>query len=128
MKAAAALQGMDLNYNQSHRALRAVFSSAWEQDKNSFQLLIPYLKKFDELNPGSSVKYERDADYHIERVFICPGFMKETLRYVRPMMSLDAAHLKSQWKGTLYVASVKTASDKLYPVSCCSVDHEGKRK
>jgi hypothetical protein len=32
-------------------------------------------------------------------------------------MSLDAAHLKSKWKGTLYIASVKTACDEIYPVA-----------
>jgi hypothetical protein len=32
-------------------------------------------------------------------------------------MSLDAAHLKSKWKGTLYVASVKTACDEIFPVA-----------
>jgi MULE transposase domain len=32
-------------------------------------------------------------------------------------MSLDACHLKSQWKGTLYVASVTTGLDEIYPVA-----------
>ena len=53
----------------------------------------------------------------IERIFVCPGIMKTTLRHVRPVMSLDAAHLKSKWKGTLYTASVKTGSDEIYPVA-----------
>ena len=43
--------------------------------------------------------------------------MKTTLRYVRPVISLDAAHLKSEWLGTLYVASVKTTCDEIYPVA-----------
>jgi hypothetical protein len=43
--------------------------------------------------------------------------MKNTLKYVRPVMSLDAAHLKSKWGGTLYIASVKTGNDKIYPVA-----------
>jgi len=33
------------------------------------------------------------------------------------VMSLDATHLRSEWKGTLYVASVKTACNELYPVA-----------
>jgi hypothetical protein len=43
--------------------------------------------------------------------------MKTALRYVTPVMSLDAAHLKSEWKGTLYFATTKTACDDLYPVA-----------
>ena len=32
-------------------------------------------------------------------------------------MSLDVAHLKSKWKGTLYVALVKTPCDEIFPVA-----------
>ena len=40
-----------------------------------------------------------------------------SMRYVRPVLSLDAAHLNSRWKGTLYIASTKTACDEIYPVA-----------
>jgi MULE transposase domain/SWIM zinc finger len=43
--------------------------------------------------------------------------MDTSLRYVRPVVSLDAMHLKSVWKGTLYIASTKTACDEIYPVA-----------
>jgi MULE transposase domain len=43
--------------------------------------------------------------------------MKESLRYVRPNMSLDATHLKSYSKGTLYLATVKTGLNELYTVA-----------
>jgi hypothetical protein len=39
------------------------------------------------------------------------------MTYVRPVLSLDAAHLRSQWNGTLYVASVQSACDEIYPVA-----------
>ena len=53
--------------------------------------------------------------------------MKEAMKYVRPIMSLDAAHLKSQWRGTMYVASVKTASDSIYPVAM-AISRENENK
>jgi hypothetical protein len=37
--------------------------------------------------------------------------------FARPVMSLDACHLKSQWKGTLCAASVLTGMDNIYPVA-----------
>ena len=63
-------------------------------------------------------KLDIDADgNYLNRLFVCPGIMKTTLRHVRPVISLDAAHLKSEWMGTLYVASVKTTCDEIYPVA-----------
>ena len=120
MKAAANLQGLTVTYKQSHRALQQVTKRKWELDKGSFQLIIPYLSKFEEMNPDSTVDYkleiEADGNY-LNRLFVCPGIMKTTLRHVRPVISLDAAHLKSEWMGTLYVASVKTTCDEIYPVA-----------
>ena len=63
------------------------------------------------------MEYKVDTSYNMECIILCPGIMKEVIKHVRPIMSLDAAHLKSQWRGTLYVASVKTACDNIYPVA-----------
>jgi MULE transposase domain len=43
--------------------------------------------------------------------------MESSIMFARPVMSLDACHLKSQWKETLYAASVLTAMDNVYPVA-----------
>jgi MULE transposase domain len=42
--------------------------------------------------------------------------MESSIMFARPVMSLDACHLKSQWKGMLYAASVLTRIDNVYPV------------
>jgi MULE transposase domain len=36
--------------------------------------------------------------------------------FAHPVMSVDACHLKSQWKWMLYTASVLTGMDNVYPV------------
>jgi hypothetical protein len=43
--------------------------------------------------------------------------MNDSLHYVKPIMSLDATHLKSGSKGVLYLATVKTGLNELYPVA-----------
>ena len=116
-KAAANLGGFKAMYKQSYHAVKRSQSDTLEKHVCSFQLIVPYLNKFEELNPGSTTASERDPENNMKRLFICPGIMATAMKYVRPMMSLDAAHLKSQWRGTMYIASVKTASDKIYPVA-----------
>ena len=42
--------------------------------------------------------------------------MNESLLYVRPVVSLDAARLKGAHNGTLYVASVLSGANDVYPI------------
>jgi len=68
--------------------------------KVSSEMIYPYLQKFKETNPGTVTVVERDlSTHHIQKLFLCPGIMNDHLKYVRPIMSLDAIQLKSDWKG-----------------------------
>jgi hypothetical protein len=114
IKASANLEGFSVMY----RAVATAKSLSASRSQRSFQLIGPYIEKFKELNKNSIAVVERnDSTNMVKRVFmLCPGIMDTALKHVRPIISLDAAHLKSEeWKGTLYVASVKAACDEIYP-------------
>ena len=50
-------------------------------------------------------------------MFVIPGFINSILKFVRPVVSLDAAHLKLvDHTGTLYIASVLSAANEVYPI------------
>lgn len=127
MAAAAILETPILTYHQSYRVIQQSNCYRREQEKLSFQSIIPYLHKFTALNQGSTTRYEADNDHRITRLFVCPGIVKEKMSLVRPVMSLDAAPMKSNWGGTLYVASVRTGCDELYPVAF-SIMHENENE
>jgi hypothetical protein len=78
-----------------------------------FRNVIEEMKKN---NTGSVIGYRRDDDNCIADIYIFPGFMNVSLSFVRPVVSLDAAHLKSVHKGTLYVASVLSGANEVYPI------------
>ena len=42
--------------------------------------------------------------------------MYDSLKFVRPIISLDATHLKSKYKETLLAAAVSSATNELYPL------------
>ncbi|KAG7372472.1 MULE transposase domain containing protein [Nitzschia inconspicua] len=118
MKAAANIQSVRASYNQAYRAIgRAMANGPREKQQASFGLIMSYLKHFQLRNEDSTVKAESDADQRLRRLGICPGIMRRSLQHVRPVLSLDGAHLLSKWKGTLYIASVQTACSNIYPVS-----------
>ena len=56
------------------------------------------------------------ANDHITDIYIFPGFMNNSLPFVRPVVSLDAAHLRSVHRGTLYVASVLSSANEVCPI------------
>ena len=75
------------------------------------------MEEFQNKNPESAVFYERDSDKAITSLFICPAIMNNKLRFVRPVISLDAAHLSSENKGTLYLATIKSGNDEILPIA-----------
>jgi hypothetical protein len=100
-KAAANVSGELFTYNQGYRAIKA---EDGEIDRNamiSFHLVVPCLEQFKELNPGEEVHYTLNYG-KLDSIFICPDIMNTSLCFMRPVMSLDATHLKSKYKDTLY--------------------------
>ncbi|KAG7344072.1 hypothetical protein IV203_022080 [Nitzschia inconspicua] len=114
-----------LSYKQCYGGVNARKESKIISDSMSFQLVGPYVQTFAEQNPGSTAFMERGSNNRIQRVFVCPSFANDVLMCVRPVISIDAAHMRSEWKGTLYLATVKSALDNLYPVAfAITVDGE----
>jgi hypothetical protein len=86
-------------------------------DVMNFQLIIPYLDKMWKCNPLSLVGYTRGTeDCNIIDLHFFPSIANDVLKTVRPVISLDTAHLRSKYKGTLYVASVLSGGNNIYPI------------
>jgi hypothetical protein len=118
VKSSVNTEHLDITYMQCHSVLSKRKESSHAVAKASYQKLVPYLKEFLRLNPGSAAISELDDDNHLDRVFVCPSIMQRSLTHVRPVMSLDAAPIRTtRGGGILYMASVKSACNHLYPVA-----------
>ena len=83
----------------------------------NFQLIIPYLEEMRKFNPLSVIGYTKDDAFdNIIDLHFFPAISNEILHFVRPVISLDAAHLRSKYKGILYIASVLSGGDDIYPI------------
>ncbi len=51
------------------------------------------------------IGYTRDEEKRLVDLHVFHGIMNGVLKFVRPVVSLDATHLRSKHKGTLNVAS-----------------------
>jgi hypothetical protein len=128
IKATKALAGKTPTYNQAYKVLSKHQEDERFGDTQNYKLLIPYLQEFKQRNNNSIVNWDRDNNKAITNLFVCPSIMNNKLRYVRPVMSLDAAHLSSDSKGTLYLATIKSGNDKIIIVAIgMTIDNENLR-
>jgi hypothetical protein len=116
VKTAGTKNNMSVPYQVAYRALNEDNLQQKKASVKNFQLIVPYLEEMRKLNPMSVIGYTRGDGFDIVDLHFFPGFANDVLRYVRPVISLDAAHLRSEYKGMLYIASVLSGNDDIYPI------------
>ena len=55
-------------------------------------------------NPGSKIALTRNGN-RFENLFVCPSACINAFRYCLPILALDACHLKSKYKGSLFAVT-----------------------
>jgi hypothetical protein len=113
---AGTMQKRSVPYHAAYRALHHDKLLQKKASVKNFQMIGPYLTEMEKSNTGSEIGYHVGETCEIEYLYFFPGFIKDVLTFVRPVISVDAAHLKSVYKGMLYIASVKTGYDDIYPI------------
>ncbi len=100
-----------------HIALSIInLAPTWGRVQMNFELLPGYIKAMKQLNLDSVIGYSHDSEKSIRHVHVFPCFMNAVLKFVRPVISLDAARLKSISKETMYVSSVLSGTNEVYPI------------
>ena len=129
MKTAGTKNNEVLTYSQSHRILGGHNSQATENFVKNFQLIGPYLTVMADLNPSSVMGYStKTSTNEIVDFHFFPGFINDVLKHVLPVISVDAAHLKSIYRGTMFIATVKSGNNDIYPIGLLfSSGNEDKR-
>ena len=65
--------------------MEAVLQKKLEEDVSSFELIVPYLQKFCNLNDGAMVEHEVDENGCMQQLFVCPSFMNSAIRHACPI-------------------------------------------
>jgi hypothetical protein len=103
-------------YMVARRALNDDVLQQKQVSVKNFQLIVPYLDKLRKSKPMSVIGYTRQDTFNIMDQHFFPGFVNEVLSFVRPVISVDATHLRSNYHGMLYIASVLSGNDDIYPI------------
>ena len=107
-------EGEDITYNMSWRELQEVKEITRKVVEKAFELVIPFLEESKENNPNPMVEWLVDDQNQIEHVFVCPAYTDKVLSYMHPVISIDAAHLKLAYRGTILIYLGLTGNDKEY--------------
>jgi hypothetical protein len=71
----------------------------------NFQLIVSYLQAMIKANKNSVTGFSRGVGFDIMDIFF-PSFVNDVLSFLRPVISFDAAHLRIEYRGMLYIASL----------------------
>jgi hypothetical protein len=104
---------VDRCYRAKKEALRQIFGS----DSSQYRLTRRYALTILSTNPGSSAYVCRDGAF-FQRMYICLEVCKKGFKSgCRPMLCLDACHLKEEYEGQLLYAIGVDGNDDIFPIA-----------
>lgn len=110
---------IELNYPVVYSAKKLALAELYGNDAMSYDDLRWYLEALQHHNPGSYVDLEVNASTNqFERVFIALSACIRGFEYCRPMIFLDATHLKGR-PGVLMGATTKNGNQGIFCFVLC---------
>jgi hypothetical protein len=93
--------GANITYRTAQRGKRLRIEDMTASETVSFQYIQPYFQKIEKKMPGSVAVMERDKDNKLLCTFVMLDPMIESFKFGLPVLSVDACHLRNQFKGCL---------------------------
>ncbi|MEL6629367.1 MAG: hypothetical protein AAFQ92_27920, partial [Bacteroidota bacterium] len=108
----------DVPKHAAYRCLRQFVDMDAEEEILTYQLIIPYIRSFRTLNKKGVAEYSLTANgKSVRRVFFCPPSSNEAIRWMPPVISLDACHTKDGCSSMIYAFTCLTGAGKIYTLA-----------
>ncbi|XP_052172166.1 uncharacterized protein LOC127788091 [Diospyros lotus] len=109
---------VQIMYTKAWRSLQFAKRLAYGNADEPFQQLPSYFHMLKETNHGSITIIEIDENNHLlYSFFALRASLKGFRSYIRPIVSVDATHLKGKYKGVIFVAICKDGEEMNYPIA-----------
>ncbi|KAK0576875.1 hypothetical protein LWI29_024713 [Acer saccharum] len=110
--------GIHLSYNKAYRSKEHALSQVFGDPRESFQRLSSYFYVLEQANPGTMTKIKTDSRNRLKYAFMAIGASIEGFNsIIRPVIFIDATHLKARTRGVLLVAVCKDGNGMIYPLA-----------
>ncbi|XP_033142881.1 uncharacterized protein LOC117132524 [Brassica rapa] len=116
--------GVVITYSKAWRSQEHGQDIARGTPDDSYEALPSWFHMIKEKNPGSVTFIEVDAVGKFKYAFLSLGPSIRGFKLMRKVLSVDGAHLKSKYKGTLLAATAQDGNFHLYPIAFAIVDSE----
>ncbi|GKA78511.1 transposase, MuDR, MULE transposase domain protein [Tanacetum coccineum] len=109
---------VNLSYQQAWRGKDYGIEHIRGSPYESFEMLSYYCHNLERKNPGTVTRIKTDEKGVFEMLFIAIGASIRTfINYLRPLLIIDAAHLKGTYKGTNLVAVGMDGNNQIVPIA-----------
>ncbi|CAL9010630.1 unnamed protein product, partial [Prunus brigantina] len=110
--------GVSISYSTAWRSRELAFKRIRGSAEESYSLLPCYCYELERTNPGTLTYIETDAADHFLYFFMAIGACIRGFKSsMRPVIAVDATHLKCKYKGVLFVATAFDGNRNIYPVA-----------
>ncbi|KAL0713563.1 hypothetical protein Bca4012_020541 [Brassica carinata] len=116
--------GVAISYLKVWRGQEHAQDLARGTPDESFEALPSWFHMLKKKNPGSVTFIEVDSVGKFKYAFLSFGPSIRGFKLMRKVLSIDGAHLKSKYKGTLLAATAQDGNFHLYPLAFAVVDSE----
>ncbi|GJU25401.1 phospholipase-like protein [Tanacetum coccineum] len=106
------------HYQQAWRGKDYCMQQIRGSPYESFEMLPYYCYNLERKNEGTVTRIKTDEKGVFEMLFIALGASIRTfVNYLRPLLIIDAAHLKGQYKGTNLIAVGMDGNNQIVPIA-----------
>ncbi|XP_010506932.2 PREDICTED: uncharacterized protein LOC104783478 [Camelina sativa] len=114
--------GVSVSYSKAWRAQEHASKLARGLPADSYEVLPSWFHMIEKKNPCTITYIKADSDNKFRYAFLAFGASIRGFKLMRKVISIDGAHLKSKYKGTLLAASAQDGDFQLYPIAFAVVD------
>ncbi|KAL5576113.1 hypothetical protein UlMin_017812 [Ulmus minor] len=110
--------GVDISYSVAWRGREYAYENLrLGTPEQSYSLLPGYLHMLRETNPGTVVNLEVGEQDRFKYLFIAFDASIKGFQYCRPVVSIDATHMKGKYRGVLFMAVCHDANQQIFPLA-----------
>ncbi|KAL6289246.1 hypothetical protein ACE6H2_006756 [Prunus campanulata] len=110
--------GLTIHYSKAWKARELALMSIRGSAEEAYYILPAYCYELERMNPGTKTHIHTDENNHFLYFFMAVGACIRGFRSsMRPVIAVDATHLKSKYKGVMFVANAFDGNRNIYPLA-----------
>ncbi|XP_020424539.1 uncharacterized protein LOC109950380 [Prunus persica] len=110
--------GCTIHYSKAWKARELALLSIRGSAEEAYYILPAYCYELERMNPGTKTHIRTDENNHFVYLFMAVGaYIRGFCSSMRPVIAVDATHLKSKYKGVMFVANAFDGNRNIYPLA-----------